>query len=59
VAAAAQWIANYIVSQTFTMLAGIGLGLAYGIYTLMAMLSFVFVLARISKTRGLELEEVK
>ena len=59
VATAAQWIANYIVSQTFPMLAGIGLGLAYGIYTLMAMLSFVFVLAKIRETRGLELEEMK
>ena len=35
VAASAQWIANYIVSQTFPPLAGISLGLAYGIYTLM------------------------
>ena len=58
VAAAAQWIANYIVSQTFPALAGISLGLAYGIYTLMAVLSFVFVLARIRETRGLELEEM-
>ena len=31
VATAAQWIANYIVSHTFPMLAGISLGLAYGI----------------------------
>jgi SP family sugar:H+ symporter-like MFS transporter len=58
VAAAAQWIANYIVSQTFPALAGVGLGLAYGIYTLMALLSFVFVLAKIKETRGLELEEM-
>jgi MFS transporter, SP family, sugar:H+ symporter len=58
VAAAAQWIANYIVSQTFPELAGISLGLAYGTYTLMALLSFVFVLARIKETRGLELEEM-
>jgi MFS transporter, SP family, sugar:H+ symporter len=58
VAAAAQWVANYIVSQTFPTLAGISLGLAYGIYTLMAMLSFVFVLAKIRETRGLELEEM-
>jgi MFS transporter, SP family, sugar:H+ symporter len=58
VAAAAQWIANYIVSQTFPTLAGISLGLAYGIYALMAMLSFVFVLAKIRETRGLELEEM-
>jgi MFS transporter, SP family, sugar:H+ symporter len=58
VAAAAQWIANYVVSQTFPTLAGISLGLAYGIYTLMAMLSLVFVLAKVKETRGLELEEM-
>ncbi len=58
VAAAAQWIANYIVSQTFPALAGISLGLAYGIYALMAILSLVFVLAKVKETRGLELEEV-
>jgi MFS transporter, SP family, sugar:H+ symporter len=47
--------------QTFPTLAGINLGLAYGTYTLtlMAMLSFVFVLARVKETRGLELEEMK
>jgi MFS transporter, SP family, sugar:H+ symporter len=59
VAAAAQWIANYVVSQTFPTLAGISLGLAYGTYTLMALLSLVFVLAKIKETRGLELEEMK
>jgi MFS transporter, SP family, sugar:H+ symporter len=59
VAAAAQWIANYVVSQTFPTLAGISLGLAYGTYMLMALLSFVFVLARVKETRGIELEEMK
>jgi Sugar (and other) transporter len=59
VAAAAQWIANYIVSQTFPTLAGINLGVAYGTYTLMAILSFVFVLVKVKETRGLELEEMK
>jgi SP family sugar:H+ symporter-like MFS transporter len=59
VAAAAQWIANYVVSQTFPTLAGISLGLAYGTYMLMAILSFVFVLARVKETRGIELEEMK
>jgi SP family sugar:H+ symporter-like MFS transporter len=58
VAAAAQWIANYIVSQTFPALAGISLGFAYGIYALMATLSLVFVLAKVRETRGLELEEM-
>jgi sugar porter (SP) family MFS transporter len=59
VAAAAQWIANYIVSQTFPTLAGVSLGLAYGTYMLMAVLSLVFVLAKIRETRGLELEEMR
>jgi MFS transporter, SP family, sugar:H+ symporter len=59
VAAAAQWIANYIVSQTFPTLAGINLGIAYGTYTFMALLSFVFVLAKVKETRGLELEAMK
>jgi SP family sugar:H+ symporter-like MFS transporter len=59
VAAAAQWIANFIVSQTFPTLAGISLGVAYGTYTLMAVLSLVFVLAKVKETRGLELEAMK
>jgi MFS family permease len=59
VAAAAQWIANYIVSQSFPTLAAVNLAVAYGTYTLMAMLSFVFVLAKVKETRGLELEEMK
>jgi MFS transporter, SP family, sugar:H+ symporter len=58
VAAAAQWIANYIVSQTFPTLAGISLGVAYGTYTLMAVLSLVFVLAKVKETRGIELEDM-
>jgi hypothetical protein len=59
VAAAAQWVANYIVSQTFPTLAGISLGLAYGTYTLMAVLSLVFVLVKVKETRGLELEAME
>ena len=59
VAAAAQWIANYIVSQTFPALAGISLGVAYGTYTVMALLSLVFVLLRVKETRGLELEAMQ
>jgi sugar porter (SP) family MFS transporter len=59
VAAAAQWIANYIVSQTFPTLAGISLGVAYGTYTVMAVLSLVFVLLRVKETRGLELEAMQ
>jgi hypothetical protein len=54
VAAAAQWIADYIVSQTFRALTGVSLGLAYGIDTLMA------AVARVrdgeGSARALELE---
>jgi sugar porter (SP) family MFS transporter len=59
IAGAAQWIANFIVSQTFPPLAGVSLGLAYGIYTTMAILSFLFVAKFIRETRGKELEEME
>ena len=58
IAAAVQWVANFVVSQTFPILASAGLGLAYGIYALMAFLSFVFVARAVQETRGRELEEM-
>ena len=58
VAAAAQWVANFVVSQTFPALASVGLGLAYGIYATMAFLSFIFVVRAVRETRGRELEEM-
>jgi len=58
VAAAAQWIANFVVSTTFPTLKNIGLGYAYGLYALAAVLSFLFVLSLIRETRGRELEEM-
>ncbi len=58
VAAAAQWVANFVVSQTFPALASAGLGFAYGIYAAMAALSFVFVARAVRETRGRELEEM-
>ncbi len=58
VAAAAQWVANFAVSQTFPALASAGLGLAYGIYATMALLSFVFVARWVKETRGRELEDM-
>lgn len=59
VAAAAQWIANFAVSLTFPSLAQAGLGLAYGLYATMAVLSFFFVLKFIRETRGRELESME
>ena len=58
VAAAAQWVANFIVSTTFPPLANVGLGLAYGIYTLFAFLAVVFVIKYVRETKGKELEEM-
>ena len=58
VAAAAQWIANFVVSTTFPPLKDIGLGVAYGLYTIAAAISLFFVLLLIKETRGRELEDM-
>jgi SP family sugar:H+ symporter-like MFS transporter len=57
-AASAQWIANWLVSTTFPTLADIGLGLAYGLYTAAAAVSFLFVLRYVRETKGQELESM-
>jgi membrane protein implicated in regulation of membrane protease activity len=54
----ANWIANFVVSETFPELVHIGLGIAYGIFTLFAVLSFFFVWKWVTETRGTELEEM-
>jgi len=57
VAAAAQWMANFIVSTTFLpLLQSFGLGAAYGLYTIAAASSFFFVLLLLKETKGIELE---
>ena len=58
VAASAQWAANFIVSTTFPGLAGISLGLAYGIFTAFAILSIPFVAKYIKETKGVALEDM-
>jgi MFS family permease len=58
VAAAAQWLANWLISTTFPTLASIGLVLAYGLYALFAVLAFVFVRYAVRETKGRELEEM-
>ncbi|WP_018658035.1 sugar porter family MFS transporter [Actinomadura flavalba] len=58
VAAAAQWIANWIVTTSFPGLSGFSLGLAYGIYCAMALLAFVFVFRAVPETKGRELEDM-
>jgi MFS transporter, SP family, sugar:H+ symporter len=59
VAAAAQWIANFIVSTTFPpLLQYFGLGATYGLYTLAAAISIFFVAFFIKETKGMELEQM-
>lgn len=58
VAAAAQWAANFVISTTFPTLAGIGLGVAYGVYTFFAFIAIFFVLRFIKETKGRTLEEM-
>ncbi|MFC3997472.1 sugar porter family MFS transporter [Nocardiopsis sediminis] len=58
VATATQWIANWLVTVTFPALRDWSLSGAYGIYTLFAVLSFVFVWRFISETKGRTLESM-
>ncbi|MDN5929921.1 MAG: MFS transporter, partial [Pseudonocardia sp.] len=58
VGAAAQWAANFLISTTFPALAAVGLSLAYGIYTVFALLSIFFVIKFIRETKGRELEDM-
>jgi len=57
-AAAAQWVANWIISTSFPALKNAGLGLAYGLYAFFALLSLLFVLRFVRETRGQELESM-
>lgn len=58
VAAAAQWLANWLISTTFPVLADAGLFLAYGLYTIFAALALVFVIRAVHETKGRELEDM-
>ena len=57
VAAAAQWIANFLITVTFPPLSEASLPLTYGMYALFAALSFFFVLKKVPETNGMSLEE--
>ncbi|WP_299034159.1 sugar porter family MFS transporter [uncultured Pseudokineococcus sp.] len=59
VAAAAQWVANFIVTVTFPVLSqDVSLWATYLIYTIFAALSFVFVKTKVQETNGVELEDM-
>jgi sugar porter (SP) family MFS transporter len=59
VAAAAQWIANFVITLSFPPLAEVSLVLTYGMYALFAAVSFVFVFKVVPETNGLSLEEAQ
>ena len=59
VAVAANWIANFIVSESFPWLVGISLGLAYGLFTIGALVSFFYVLKFVKETKGVQLEDME
>ena len=55
-----QWLSNFGITMTFPiLLTGIGLGGAYGLYTICAIISIFFILKFIHETKGKELEEMK
>ncbi|OOG45621.1 sugar porter family MFS transporter [Rhodanobacter sp. C01] len=58
VAAAAQWLANFVITSSFPALAEIGLTFAYGLYAGFALLSFLFVMYAVRETKGIELEDM-
>jgi len=56
----AQWSSNFLITMTFPLLlSGIGLAGAYGLYTLGALLSVVFVTKMVHETKGTELEDMQ
>ena len=55
-----QWFANYLVAQTFPVMAiGIGLAASYSFYAVCAVISFFLVQRFITETKGKELEEME
>lgn len=60
VAGLGQWLANFLITMTFPiMLTGIGLGGAYLIYAICAVISIAFVAKFVKETKGIELEDMK
>lgn len=59
VAAAAQWIANFLITISFPpLLATFGASIPYLLYAAFAALSFFFVLGKVPETKGRELEDM-
>jgi len=59
VAGFAQWFANYLIAQTFPVMAGLSLTGAYLFYAVSAVISFFLVQKLVHETRGKELEHME
>ncbi len=60
VAAAAQWLTNFLVTQTFPRISDtFGFGGAYAVYGVFAGLSLVFVWRYVAETKGRALEDME
>jgi MFS transporter, SP family, sugar:H+ symporter len=59
VAAAAQWVSNFLITVSFPAMSGWSLPLTYGMYALFAGLSFFYVWWKIPETKGMELEQTE
>jgi SP family sugar:H+ symporter-like MFS transporter len=59
VAAAAQWIANFLITVSFPVMSSWSLPVTYGMYAVFAALSFWYVAKRIPETRGMALEQAE
>lgn len=58
-AASAQWIANFLITMSFPIILGsFGLMGAYGLYTVCALCSILFVVKFVHETKGKKLEEM-
>ncbi len=56
----AQWIANFGITMTFPMMLGsVGLGGAYSLYAVCALISVGFIWKYVKETKGIELEEMQ
>ncbi|QJU52866.1 sugar porter family MFS transporter [Herbiconiux sp. KACC 21604] len=58
VAAAAQWLTNFAITETFPALSGFSLAFTYGLYTFFALVSFFFVFFAVPETKGRSLESM-
>jgi len=59
-ATAMSWLSNMIVSYTFPMLlANLGVGITFGIYTIITIASLAFAILLVPETKGLSLEQIE